>query len=143
MIGRIAYGSDFVREIAGVRTRLRNAATMFSGRTRVRPLDLFLRTDNALHLALVCLVDEIRSTGGNAETPDDKPLGPSTPGPVNFPKVLAAVREIETDLEDIARLIMGRRGRSVPHVKRAAKSVASLYEALASEAMLPPKGESR
>lgn len=143
MIGRIAYGSDFLREIASVRTRLRNTVALFSGRTRVRPVDLYIRADNSLHLALVCLVDEIRATGDSAETPDDKPLGAPGRGPVNFPKVLSAVREIETDLEQIARLIVGRRGRAVPHVKRAAKTVASLYEALVTESMIPPKGADR
>jgi hypothetical protein len=143
MIGRIAYGSDFVREIARTRARLRAAVALFSGRTRARPVDIYIRADNSLHLALVCLVDEIRATGDSAEIPEDKPLGAPASGPVNFPKVLSTVREIEVDLEQIARLIVGRRGRSVPHVKRAAKSVATLYEALRSESMNPLKGADR
>lgn len=142
MIGRIAYGTDFIREIARVRDRLRVALSMFNGRTRVRPVDIYLRADNSLHLALVCLVDEVRDAGTDVEQPEEVRV-PDTPGPVNYPKLLALVGETRDDAERIARLIVGRRGRSVPHVKRAAKSIATLYEALRSESLNPLKGADR
>lgn len=145
MIGRIAYGTDFIREVARVRDRLRVALSMFNGRTRVRPVDIYLRADNSLHLALVCLVDEVREAGTDVEHPEESRV-PDTHGPVNYPKLLSLVGEVRDDLEKIASLIVGRRGRSVPHVKRAAKSVATLYEALRSESMNPlplPKRDGR
>lgn len=142
MIGSVCYGTDFIREIGRVRQSLRVAVSMFSGRTRVRPIDVYLRADNAIHLALVALVEEVRNAGDSAEYPKELSV-PDTHGPVNFPKVLSLVGEARDDMETLARMIVGRRGNAVPHVKRAAKHLSALYVALRSESMNPRKGADR
>lgn len=143
MIGSICYGRDFIREIARVRDQLAVTASMFNGRTRVRPVDLYIRADNSIHLALVNLVDEVRlHDDSNADMPEERPVR-DTPGPVNFSKVLASVAEMRDDMEKIAQFAISRRGRSVPHIKRAAKLIASLYEALRTESLNPRKGAIR